>query len=69
MRDVVFLISTQDTIDFPPTVSLPPKCTVFENGREKVVILAPQNLSVTFCAHDVAEKNKAVYVPFQTKVY
>jgi hypothetical protein len=59
--DVVFLITTSDTIDFPPIVNLPPKCTVFENGREKVLLLAPQNLGISFSGRDVASKDKKVY--------
>ncbi len=59
--DAIFLISTLDTIDFPPTLVLPPKCTVFENGREKVVLLQPQNLGVELFDKKIVEKNKRLY--------
>ena len=57
----VFLVSTRDSAGFPPTVNLPPKCTVFENGREKVVLLTPQMLSVTFNGEDVDQKYPEIY--------
>ena len=57
----VFLISTRDTSSFPPQVMLPPKCTVFENGREKVVILTQSMLAVSLDGEEIPNKNKVVY--------
>src|SRR6476661_10662359 len=57
----VFLVSTRDTASFPPMVILPPKCTVFENGREKVVLLTEQMLGLTLWGEDIPQKGKDVY--------
>lgn len=57
----VFLVSTHDTASFPPQVMLPPKCTVFENGREKVVLLTQNMLAVSIDGEDISDKNKVVY--------
>jgi hypothetical protein len=57
----VFLVSTADTASFPPVVNVPPKCTVFENGREKVVLLNPHNLAVSLDGEQVPQKNPDVY--------
>jgi hypothetical protein len=57
----VFLVSTKDTASFPPVVNLPPKCTVFEDGREKVILLNPHMLGVTMDGDKVHEKNPPIY--------
>jgi hypothetical protein len=46
-RDVIvaILVMAKDTSDFPPQVNIPPKCTAYESGFEKVVLLNPHNLS------------------------
>jgi hypothetical protein len=57
----VFLVSTRDTASFPPEIKIPPKCTVFENGREKVVLLTSYNLSVRLDDSRIAEKSPDTY--------
>jgi len=57
----VFLVSTKDTASFPPKIMLPPKVTVFENGREKVVLLNEQMLGLTLWGEDIPQKGKDVY--------
>jgi len=57
----VFLVSTKDTASFPPQIKIPPKCTVFEDGREKVVQLTPHNLSISLDDSRIAEKNPKTY--------
>ena len=58
---VFFLVSTKDSASFPPVVNLPPKCTVFEGGREKIVLFTQDNLAVALYGDNVEEKNKEVY--------
>lgn len=65
---VVFLVSTKDSASFPPVVTLPPKCTVFENGREKVILLSPSNLQLTTDGNQIAIKNPAVYALIKDQV-
>ena len=57
----VFLVSTKDTSSFPPEIRIPPKCTVFEDGREKVVLLNPHTLSVTLDDAKIPEKHPEIY--------
>src|SRR4051794_38860864 len=57
----IFLVSTKDSVSFPPIVKLPPKCTVFEDGREKVVIFTQNDLAVTLDGAQIREKNPATY--------
>jgi hypothetical protein len=57
----VFLVSTRDTASFPPQVMLPPKCTVFENGREKVVLLTENMLGLVLYGADIPQKSKETY--------
>ena len=57
----VFLVSTRDTSNFPPEIRLPPKCTVFEDGREKVVLLNPHALSVSLDDAKIPEKHPEIY--------
>jgi hypothetical protein len=63
----VFLVSTKDSLSFPPVAKIPPKCTVFEDGREKVVLLNPHNLSVAFDGESIT-KNKIVYDLIQSQI-
>lgn len=56
-----FLVSTRDSASFPPEVILPPKCTLFEDGREKVILFNAHNLAVGLYGDDVGEKDKDVY--------
>lgn len=66
----VFLVSTKDTASFPPEVTLPPKCTVFENkyGFEKVVNITQQMLSVDLYDERIREKNKDIYELIKNQV-
>ena len=64
----LFLVDTRDTSSFPPSIKLPPKCSVFENGREKVVLLGPQNLAVSLWGDDVELKDKTIYDLVKNKV-
>jgi len=57
----VFLVSTKDTSSFPPEIKIPPKCTVFEDGREKVVLLNPHTLAVTLDDAKIPEKHPEIY--------
>lgn len=59
--DIAVLLSCRDTADFPPVLILPPKCSVFENGRERVIMLNAENLSVALYGHTIQEKNKAAF--------
>ena len=52
-----FLVTTRDSSDFPPQISIPPKCTAFENGMEKVVLLNPHNIAIALYGNDIAQKN------------
>ena len=58
---VAFLVTTKDSADFPPQVTIPPKCTAFENGMEKVILLNPHNLAVALYGQDIAQKNSEAY--------
>ena len=58
---VSFYVFTQDSSDFPPGIILPPRCTVFEDGIEKELILKPENLEVTLSDRDLAQKSVKVY--------
>jgi hypothetical protein len=64
----VFLVSTKDTASFPPRVHLPPKCTVFENGREKVILMTPDNLAVSMDGDHIPEKNPLVYALIKDQI-
>ena len=57
----VFMVSTKDSSSFPPKVNLPPKCTVFEGGREKVVLLSRQNMTFAFYSNNIEKDNKELY--------
>ena len=57
----VFLVSTKDAYSFPPEVTLPPKCTVFENGQEKTVLITQSMLAVSLDGENMPDKNKAIY--------
>ena len=65
---LVFLVSTKDTTNFPPVISLPPKCTVFEGGREKVILLTQSNFSVALYDQNIETKNKMVYNLIKNKI-
>lgn len=69
-KDVVavFLVSVKDSADFPPVVNLPPKCTVFERGREKVFLLRPDNLAVSFDDGQIEQKNPRIYALIKDKL-
>lgn len=58
---VVFILTTKDSASFPPVINLPPKCTVFENGLEKIVFLGPNNLNITLYGNDIEVKDKPLY--------
>ena len=58
---VAFLVMTRDSADFPPQINIPPQCTAFENGQEKVVLLSPHNLAVALYGEDIALKSPEAY--------
>jgi hypothetical protein len=64
----VFIVSTKDTADFPPQINLPPKCTVFENGREKVVLLDQHNMGVSLYGDNIRELNKEAYTLVKNQI-
>jgi hypothetical protein len=63
-----FLVSVKDSADFPPGVVLPPKCTVFEMGREKVILLQAVNLGVVMNDQTVREKNPEIYAMIKDSI-
>lgn len=65
---VFFLVSTKDSAGFPPVITVPPKCTLFENEQEKIVLFNPGNLSVALYGDNVEEKNKEVYELLKNEV-
>lgn len=58
---IVFYISANDSLDFPPILHLPPKSNILLKGVEKDIALSPENLAISLDGDKLILTNIVVY--------
>ena len=65
---VVFNVTFQDTVNYPPILNIPPKCSILINGVNQDVPLSPENLSVSLNDDKVILKDVFLYELIKDRV-